>query len=599
MSKLINRRDLDFLLYEFLDIEQLCHRPRFTEHDRETFDFAIDTAHAIAINEFETHAAKVDMCEPEFDGEHVHIIPEVKKALDAYSDAGFMAATFDANLGGMQLPWTVGQACSALFYSANVATSAYALLTVAAANMLNEFGSEEEKSLYMEPMLQGRFLGTMCLSEPQAGSSLSDIRTQAEPSGEAHYCINGSKMWISAGEHTLSENIVHLVLARIKGAPAGVKGISLFVVPKFRVNKDGILGGRNNITLAGLNHKMGYRGTVNTVLNFGESGECRGYLLGEAHRGLSYMFHMMNEARIGIGLGATMLGYTGYLHSLEYARERPQGRHPQNKDPATKQVMIVEHADIKRLLLTQKSYVEGALALCLYCAFLVDQKNNTDSEEERGQLTLLLDILTPIAKSWPAEFCLEANKHAMQILGGYGYTKDYPLERFYRDNRLNAIHEGTHGIQAIDLLGRKVPMQDGAAFKLLLTKMRQTVTQAQAVTETSAYGEDLTKALFEVEHATEILTKASTQGQITLSLANAGIYLDMLGHLVIAWIWLRQALVIVKHSATSTKADKYFNEGKLRACHYFYLYELPKVGRQAQLLSKLDESCMTMPERSF
>jgi butyryl-CoA dehydrogenase len=599
MSKLINRRDLDFLLYEFLDVERLCLARRFAEHDRASFDAVIDAAHTLAEALFEPHAAKSDRNEPSFDGERVHIIPEVKEALDAYGEAGFPAATFEPALGGMNLPRTIAQACAASFCAANVGTYAYVLITAAAAQLLNRYGSEEQKETFMLPMLKGRWLGTMCLSEPQAGSSLSDIRTRAEPAGARRYRISGSKMWISGGDHELSENIVHLVLARIAGAPAGVKGISLFIVPKRRPGSDGSAGELNNVNLAGLNHKMGYRGAVNTVLNFGDTGECLGHLVGEPHAGLTTMFRMMNEARIAIGLGASMLGYAGYLHSLRYARERPQGRLPQNKDPLGKPVMIIEHADIKRLLLAQKAAVEGALALCLYCAFLVDRREIAAEEEERTELALLLDLLTPIAKSWPSEFCLEANKHAIQILGGYGYTRDYPVERLYRDNRVNSIHEGTHGIQALDLLGRKVRMQDGKALSLLLETIRTTVDAAHLSQPLQAYAHRLEDACECVRETTGILTAKAADGETNLALANAGIYLDTLGHLVIAWIWLRQANVAVAALKVCDGPDRSFYEGKLRACRYFFLYELPKVALQTRLLASLDDTCGSMPEDAF
>ena len=320
----------------------------------------------------------------------------------------------------------------------------------------------------------------MCLSEPQAGSSLSDIRTTAYPQSDGTYRLSGNKMWISAGEHELSENIVHLVLARIAGAPAGVKGISLFLVPKFRVNEDGSLGARNDVALAGLNHKMGFRGTTNCVLNFGEQGGAYAELVGEANKGLACMFHMMNEARIGVGMGATVLGYTGYLHALAYARERPQGRLPGGKNAAQPQVKIIEHADVKRMLLAQKAYVEGALALCLYCSFLVDQSQTAQEETIRREAGLLLDILTPIAKAWPSQYCLEANSLAIQVHGGYGYTREYPVEQFYRDNRLNPIHEGTNGIQALDLLGRKAGLEGGAGMKLLAREISAVSREASA-----------------------------------------------------------------------------------------------------------------------
>jgi butyryl-CoA dehydrogenase len=599
LSKLVNRRDLDFLLYELLDVEQLCTAPRFAEHDRASFDAVIDAAHTLAEELFEPHAAKSDGNEPSFDGERVHIIPEVKQALDAYSDAGFTAATFEPALGGMNLPQTIAQACAASFCAANVATYAYVLITTAAAGLLQKYGSEEQRKTFMLPMLGGRWLGTMCLSEPQAGSSLSDIRTRAEPAGADRYRISGNKMWISGGDHDLSENIVHLVLARIPGAPAGAKGISLFIVPKRRPGSDGSAGDFNHVNLAGLNHKMGYRGAVNTVLNFGDTGECLGYLVGEPHRGLTSMFRMMNEARIAIGLGAAMLGYAGYLHSLQYARERPQGRLPGTRDRRSKPVMIIEHADIKRLLLAQKSAVEGALALCLYCAFLVDRRETASAEKERTESALLLDLLTPIAKSWPSEFCLEANKHAIQILGGYGYTRDYPVERLYRDNRVNSIHEGTHGMQALDLLGRKVQMQDGRVFSLLLETILATVGEARSSQPLRVFARQLEDACDCVRETTAILTEKAAEGEATLALANAGIYLDALGHVVIAWMWLRQAIVAVAALEVCEETDQSFYEGKLRACRYFFRYELPQVARQSQLLASLDDTCMSMPKDAF
>ena len=341
MSRILSQRDLEFLLYEWLDVESLTARPRFTDHSRETFDAAIKTSRQIATDLFAPHNKKSDANEPlvvrDALGEHVHLIPEIRQAVDAFSAAGLIAAGQDFELGGMQLPCVIETACMAWFMGANVATAAYPFLTTGNANLLLAHGTDEQIRTYVRPLLTGRFLGTMCLSEPQAGSSLSDINTRAEPDADGAYRLTGNKMWISGGEHDLSENIVHLVLAKIPGPDGklipGVKGISLFVVPKFLVNADASLGERNDVSLAGLNHKMGYRGTTNCLLNFGEGrftpqgkAGAIGYLVGRQHNGLACMFHMMNEARIGVGLGATMLGYTGYLHALDYARNRPQGR---------------------------------------------------------------------------------------------------------------------------------------------------------------------------------------------------------------------------------------------------------------------------------
>jgi len=600
-SKLLNRRDLDFILYELLDVESLTKRPRFAEHSRETFDAALDTAAKIAEEKFAPHNRKADLNEPRFENGRVKMIPEVAEALLAFREAGFMAASQDFELGGMQLPWTVAQACFAWFSAANISTAGYPFLTVANANLIRTFGSPAQKSKYLPSLLSGRFLGTMCLSEPQAGSSLSDIRTIAHPREDGSYRMVGNKMWISAGEHELSENIVHLVLARIQGAPAGVKGISLFIVPKYRVNDDGTLSGRNDVALAGLNHKMGFRGTTNCVLNFGEQGGAYAELVGEPNRGLACMFHMMNEARIGVGMGATMLGYTGYLHALAYARERPQGRLPGGKNAQQPQVKIIEHADVKRMLLAQKAYVEGALALCLYCSMLVDESRTTENHTVRCEAELLLDILTPIAKAWPSQYCLEANSLAIQVHGGYGYTREYPVEQFYRDNRLNPIHEGTNGIQALDLLGRKAGMNGGAAMQLLARQTSATVRDAFSCDseELRRCGRLLNDALDRVAAVTRNLLGVVARGEVDLGLANASVYLDMVGHTVIGWIWLRQGLVALKKLETAHGADRDFYQGKLQACAFFFRWELPKTAQWSDLLESLDPTCLDMQDEWF
>ena len=604
-SKILSRRDLDFLLYEWLQVEQLTARSRYADHSRETFDAAIDTCEQIANDLFAPHNKKNDEHEPHFDGERVQMIPEVKAALDVFSAAGLMAAGQDFELGGMQLPVVVEKAGFAYFKGANVGTSSYPFLTIGNANTLMKCGTPEQIETFVKPMLAGRFFGTMCLSEPQAGSSLSDIVTRAEPQEDGTYRLTGNKMWISAGEHELSENIVHLVLAKVPGPDGklipGVKGISLFIVPKKLVNPDGTLGERNDVVLAGLNHKMGYRGTTNCLLNFGE-GKFRpggragavGYLVGTVHRGLANMFHMMNEARIGVGLGAVMLGYTGYLHALDYARNRPQGRHPLNKDPAQPQLPIVEHTDVRRMLLAQKSYVEGGLALALYCARLVDDERTDPSADARRKATLLLDILTPIAKSWPSQWCLEANNLAIQVHGGYGYTREYNVEQFYRDNRLNPIHEGTHGIQGLDLLGRKVVMQDGAAFIALRSEMARTIAQAGTHSALAAHGTALQAALARM---TEVTATLHAAGDLNRTLANASLYLEAFGHMVIAWIWLEQALLCVDKD--SVQHDRDFYRGKLQACTYFFKWELPKIDTQLALLESIDTTTLDMQDGWF
>lgn len=596
---LLSSRNLAFELYEVLDAEALTQRERFAEHSRETFDAAIDTARSIAENLFAPHCRKNDENEPQFvDGAAV-LIPEVKPAVDAFLEAGFLNASRDFEAGGMQLPTLLSQACFCHFQSANAATTSYPFLTMGAANLIESFGSEEQKQRFLQPMIDGRFFGTMALTEPHAGSSLSDLRTRAEPAGDGSYRIKGNKIFISGGDHPLSENIVHMVLAKLPDAPAGVKGISLFIVPKFLVNDDGSLGKRNDVILAGLFHKMGWRGTTSTALNFGDNGECVGYLVGKPHAGLAYMFQMMNEARIGVGMGAVMLGYAGYLYSLDYARQRPQGRLPDGKDPTTAQVAIIEHADVRRMLLTQKAYVEGSFDLALYAARLFDDTQTLESEEERKTALELLDLLTPIVKSWPSDYCLKANELAIQILGGHGYTREYPVEQYYRDNRLNPIHEGTYGIQSLDLLGRKVSMNGGAALKQLV-KLVQTCCQRAAEYESlNALREPLEHLLSRLTTVTLALLGDLMSGKVNESLANSALYLKVFGHMVIGWRWLEQAIRAEEGLAKGNAQDHDFYTGKLQAARYFLTWEVPGMHHDLAILEAKDDTCLAMKDAWF
>ncbi|MGX9673284.1 acyl-CoA dehydrogenase [Mycobacterium sp. HM-7] len=578
----MSRRDLDFLLYEWLDVVELTKHEHFAEHSRDTFDAVLDLSADIATKRFAPHNKKADHNPPFVDENgRVVLIDEIKQALDDFNGAGLMASSFDERVGGMQLPNVVAQSSAAFFRAANPATFSYAFLTVGNANLLTEYGTEEQIDTWVRPMLEGRYFGTMCLSEPDAGSSLADISTKAVKAADGTYRVTGTKMWITGGDHELSENIVHLVLAKVPGGGPGVKGISLFVVPKFLTD-----GTRNDVALVSLNHKMGNHGTTNALLNFGDGSHqpaaeagAVGYLVGEEHRGLAYMFHMMNEARVAVGSMATAIGYAGYLTSLEYAKVRTQGRPVGDKDPSRAQVPIIEHADVKRMLLAQKSYVEGALALGLYCARLVDQiKILTGAERDEAEL--MLEVLTPIAKSWPSQWCLEANNLGIQIHGGYGYTTEYDVEQQYRDNRLNAIHEGTHGIHGIDLLGRKVVMQDGAGLKLLQQRIGETVQTALQSEATAGYARELQA---QTERLAEVTATLWAAGDAETTLANSTAYLEAAGHIVMAWIWLEQL-----NAAGGNTGN--FYDGKRAAAQYFFRYELPKVTTQLDLLASLDRT---------
>jgi len=605
------RSTVDFLLHDWLDVARLSERPRFADHARETFDSVLDTCERIAREKYAPFNRIADTEEPWFDGEKVHLPAASHEASRAYRESGMLAAAQDYEIGGMQLPCVVEMAANSFFSKAGIGIGGGGMLTSGNANLLMAHGTPVQQDVFARNEFAGRFSGTMCLSEPQAGSSLSDIATRAVPDGTDHesdplgprYRLRGNKMWISNGEHELSENIIHLVLAKIpdengKLVP-GTRGISLFVVPKKLVGPDGELTGeRNDVSLAGLNHKLGYRGIPNTLLNFGEgkhpvrgAAGAIGYRVGRPGEGLRCMFHMMNEARIAVGLGATMLGFAGYEASLEYAKSRPQGRPvgPAGKDPTQPQVRIVEHADIKRMLLAQKSYCEGALALELYCARLVDELH-TGTDDARGRAHVLLEVLTPIAKSWPSEWCLEANSLAIQVLGGYGYTRDFPVEQYWRDNRLNMIHEGTHGIQALDLLGRKVVMDDGGGLELVRSAMAETAARARSVAELVEDADALVRASDDVAAATRA---AWSTGVPAEALANATPYMQAFGHVVVAWMWLDVATCAARGSSDAAQ------RGRLAACRYFFRYELPKIAAWLGVVASRDDTCRTIAEESF
>ena len=604
---LIPRRELNFQLHDWLGVDALLQAPRFAAHSAETVDAVMDGCDRLASEIFAPCYQAADREEPHFDGEHVTVHPQVVEAVRAFAGSGLISATEDESVGGMQLPVVVEKAALVNLYAANIGACAYPLLTMGNSRLLLAHGTPAQVEAFAMPQLRGEWTGTMCLSEPQAGSSLSDITTRAEFERESpfgpQYRISGRKMWISGGEHEILGNIAHLVLAKVPDAegklPAGTKGISLFIVPRSLVDADGKVGERNDVSLAGLNHKLGYRATVNCALNFGEgrfkpegrSGAI-GYLVGKPGEGLAGMFHMMNDARIGVGLGAVALGYAGYLHALDHARNRPQGRlpGPAGKDPSQPQQALVAHADVRRMLLAQKSYAEGGLGLVLYCAKLVDEARIAREAGDGAAASscgLLLDILTPIAKSWPSQWCLAGNDLAIQVHGGYGYTRDYKVEQLWRDNRLNPIHEGTHGIQGIDLLGRKVAMQGGAAFAAHGALIEATVARARATQ--AAWADSLERRLSRLREVTETLLQVADP---VARLANASAYLEAFGHVTVAWIWLDQVLAL-------GESDDDFARGKRQAARYFMQWELPRVDAWLDRLADNDETALAMRDDWF
>jgi alkylation response protein AidB-like acyl-CoA dehydrogenase len=599
LPALISERELAFLLYEFLETERLLGRPRYEGHSRQVFDASIDSARRLATDFFAPHNARGDQREPVFKDGTAQVIEEAVVAWKAFAEAGFLNAHWQLDEGGLQLPEVILRAAMALFFAANTSTTGYPFLTIGAANLLRAFGTAELKRLYLPAMGAGGSAGTMALTEPGQGSALGDLKTTAVAQPDGSYRLFGQKMFISGGDQNITDNIIHMVLARIQGAPLGAKGISLFVVPKRLVNADGTPGARNDVVLAGLLHKMGWRQTTSTVLSFGDNGGAVGFLLGEANKGLAHMFNMMNEARIGVGLIGACLAYSGFAESLAYARERRQGRLPSSNDPLAPQVRLVEHADVRRLLIAQKAYAEGALALCLYASSLFEDQHTHPDPAARSSAQCLLDILTPVVKSWPARYGCTANEMAMQVLGGAGYTREYPLEQIYRDQRLNPIHEGVEAIHGLDLLGRKVAMSDGTAFCHFCRVVSADLSASREHAALQGCAASLQDALDRLIPVTAKLVALQLEDP-NLALANATLYLDAFGRVTAAWMWLKQATVASRAlTQKPTTAEANYYQGKLQAAHYYFRWELPATTAQFALLQSLDRTPLDMKDEWF
>ncbi|MCP4749406.1 MAG: acyl-CoA dehydrogenase [Proteobacteria bacterium] len=587
-SKFYSQRNLDFLLYEMLDLASLTKHEYFKDHNKKMFDMVLKEAGKLAKDLFFPVFEEMDRQPPELVDGEVQVHPSMKKILKEFGAGGWLNSSFSYEHHGDQLPFTLTRAASFVFSAANYSAGAYMGLITGATGLILEYGSQELQELYVEKMLGGEWQGTMALTEPEAGSSLSDITTLAEPTDQDYHLIKGQKIFISAGDHNAVDNVVHLMLAKIVGAPPGVKGISLFVVPKKRFDDEGKLIS-NDVVTSGVYHKLGYRGCPLTQLSLGDKGECRGWLVGEAHQGLRYMFKMMNEARIDVGLGAVSKSTAAYYAALEYSKTRLQGRKMGQKDPTQPQVPIIDHADVRRMLLFQRAVNEGSLALLLQASKYVDLQSALPDGEEKDKVDLLLELLIPIVKSYPSEMGVQAISQGLQCLGGSGFCDDYPLEQYYRDIRIDPIHEGTTGIQGMDLLGRKVPMKDGQAMMLFLEEINQAISRAKTDSELSGPAGKLGDALKTLQDVTaHLLSLAGTKGP-EVFLADATLYLELFGIVTIAWQWLLQGLSVQEAmKGKVSKADESFYKGKLFTLRYFFGYELPKIEGLARCLMDTD-----------
>lgn len=586
-DKYVDIDSLKYLLYDIHQLEELLERERFQDHDKESVEMFMDSTKRFADKELFPYIKEVDEKPAYHKDGTVYVHEQVKTMMYKGGELGFISAPFNYEDGGMQIPLLAQTASNYILDAANNHLPGYAGLTQGAAELIIHFANQELKDTYVPNMLSGQWGGTMCLTEPQAGSSLSDIVTKATPTEGGHYHISGQKIFISGGDNHFTENVVHLLLARIEGAPKGTKGISLFIVPKNRPTAAGGLT-PNDVTTVADFQKMGQKGYCTTHLGFGDAGDCQGYLVGEANKGLQYMFLMMNAARIGVGRGASAIASAAYYASLQYANERPQGRKLTSdgtKNVHEKQSLIVEHPDVRRMLLLQKAVVEGSMSLVLRAAKYYDLEVTAQSNEEKKKYNTLLEMIIPVVKTYPSEAGMYSINNGLQILGGYGFCSDFILQQYYRDIRISAIYEGTTGIQSQDLLGRKMTMGNGEGAQLLMAEISKTIEAAAQIDALKGYAKTLGDKLQVTQQILTSLLPHAMKGDYERFLADASIFMEFFSLVIIGWTWLeigvdaKKALLI----GNGTYSDEFY-ESKLETLKYFYAYEMPKTTGQVEIL---------------
>lgn len=598
-DRLVDMRDIRFVLYEVLKGEELLSIKRFEDHSRETMDMVLDTAYQVAREVFWPQYQKMDAEGAHFDGKTVHVPDGMREIWKTAKEGGWFGPAVDYEYGGQQLPYLVYSTITYLFNAAN--TSAYMFIAQAggAAFLIYLFGTDEQKQTYLPKLWGGEWGGTMCLSEPDVGSSLGDITTTAVPSPDgSHYIIKGTKRWISSGDHDIAPNIVHPVLAKIEGAPPGTKGISLFIVPKYRLDANGNPGEFNNVETAGIEHKLGLRAQPTATINLGERGECHGWLLGQENEGLKEMLHLVNTARIHTGVQAMSQASAAYQIALKYCRERVQGREVTNMDPAIEPVSIIRHTDVRRMLLWQKVYIEGIFGLLAYCAKCADLMRTADSEEISEHYDELLGVLTPVCKAYGSDKAFECIRLAIQCLGGAGFTEDFALAQMLRDNKVFSIYEGTNGIQGLDLLGRRVVRKQGAAFRSLMAEMAKSIEETEGLTAIADLREKVIAAQGSLIEIMQHLAQIGMGGEVNLYMANSSLFLRVFSEVCVAWQWLKQAGVAQRALDAGTDEEAFY-KGKVAAARFFMNNVLPLTHASAQVILSGERGALDFEDAWF
>ena len=587
MANYMNMDTLRFQLFKVHGVEDILDYERYKEFDKESIEIFLDAVKDFSDQDLFPHFREMDEQPAHYEDGKIIVHPSVKTIMDKSAELGLIGGSFDYEDGGMQIPSMTMQAVSFIMDAANNNAPGYPGLTGGAAELIVEFGSQELKDTFVPNMIAGKWGGTMCLTEPQAGSSLSDVVTTAYPQEDGTYKVKGQKIFISGGDHEYCNNFIHLTLARIEGAPAGTKGISLFVIPKNRIKEDGSLEYNDVRTVADF-QKMGQKGYCTTHLGFGDNDDCEGYLVGQPNFGLRYMFLMMNGARISVGRGAVAVACAAYHASLQYAKERPQGRRLSRggeKDLSQGQTLIINHPDVRRMLFLQKAIYEGSLSLVFEASKFHDLSHVAETEEERNKYKLLLEILTPLVKTYPSEKGQQSISTGVQVLGGYGFTSDFVLQQYYRDIKIYSIYEGTTGIQSLDLLGRKITMNNGKALELLVAEMQQTIEAAMTFDELKPYAKVLIEKMQLTQKVLEFLMQFAMQGDHERFLSDATIFMEMFGTVAIAWQWLKLGVHAKQALVTGdTTFTPEMHESTIHTMKFFYKYEVPRTEGQAQII---------------
>lgn len=589
-NKYIDFDTLKFMLYEVHGLEKMLDKKRFEDYDKEAIDLFIESIKEFSDRELYPVFKEMDENPAYYEDGKIYVHEKVKTLMYKGGEMGIISASFDYKDGGMQMPLLAHTAAMFILEAANNHLPGYAGLTQGAAELIIHFADEDLNKKYVPNMLSGKWGGTMCLTEPQAGSSLSDITTKATRTENGYFNISGQKIFISAGDNHFTENVVHLLLARIEGAPAGTKGISLFIVPKNRLNKSGSLD-YNDVNTIGDFQKMGQKGYCTSHLSFGDNNDCRAWLVGEENKGLYYMFLMMNAARIAVGRGASAIATAAYHASLNYAKERPQGRKLSSdgkKNPDEKPSLIIEHPDVRRMLLLQKSMSEGSMSLVFLAAKYYDLENTAETDEERYKYKTLLDMIIPVAKTYPSEAGNISVSNGIQVLGGYGFCSDFILQQYYRDIRISSIYEGTTGIQSQDLLGRKITMDNGKGLELLSTEILKTISQANKQDELKIYAKKLNEKIDLTQKVLNKLMPLALKGDYERFLADASIFMEFFSLIIVSWSWLDIGIT-AKNQLEKNRYDSALLKGKLEAMKYFFSYELPKTTGLAEVLMNLSD----------